>query len=197
MRVRRFMLLRSAAFFAGLAGFAAAGLAALAWAALTRSAARPRGRGLARRAAAAGLRFADALYPGIVAVSPFGSHYCRVGKVSCPRRVAPGAAFAVEVMLENIGEDPWQGRGGSHPVRLGTWNPPDHPSAFHDARTWVQDNRPAELSGDVPPLGTATFRMTFLAPAAPGVHAEELAPVAEHLRWFPATPIRIEVEVGE
>ncbi|MDP1602644.1 MAG: hypothetical protein Q8M03_05210 [Legionella sp.] len=80
-------------------------------------------------------------------------------------------------------------------MRLGTWNPPDHPSAFHDPETWAQNNRAGELSEDVSPLGTATFRMTFRAPTAHGAYCEELAPVAEQLRWFPAKPIRIEVEV--
>lgn len=195
MRVRRLFFLRSAAFFAGLTIFAAVGLAALAWAALRRAPIRSRGRGLTRRMSAVGLRFAEAVYPGIVAVSPFGGHYCRVRSVSCPPRVRPREAFIVEVVAENIGDEAWQGRGGRHPVRLGTWNPPDHPSAFHDPETWIQDNRAGELSEDVPPLGTAAFRMTFRAPAANGAYREELAPVAEQLCWFPAKPIRVEVEV--
>jgi len=196
MRVRRYLFLRSAAFFMGLTVFAAAGLGALAWAGLRRVPVRSRGRGLARRMAAAGLRFAAAIYPGIVAVVPFGGHYCRVRRVSCPPRVRPGEGFVVEVVIENIGEEAWQARGGSHPVRLGTWNPPDHPSEFHDPDSWVQDNRAGELAAAVSPLGIATFRMTFRAPAAPGTHREELAAVAEGLRWFPARPIRIEVEVA-
>lgn len=195
MRVRRFCLIRSAVFFAGLALFAAVGIFALGWGALRRVPVGSRGRGLARRMAAAGLRFADAVYPGIVAVNPLSGHYCRVRGVSFPHRVHSREAFPVEVVLENIGYEPWQGRGGAHPVRLGTWNTPDHPSAFHNAETWIEDNRAGELSGEIAPLGTAAFRMTFRAPAAPGVYREELAPVAEHLCWFPAKAIRIEVEV--
>jgi len=195
MRIRRLAFLRIAVFIAGLTIFAAVGLVALGWAALNRAPFRSRGRGLARRMSAAGLRFAEAVYPGIVAVSPFGGQYCRVRSVSCPPRVRPHEAFPVEVVIENLGAETWQGREGGHPVRLGTWNPPDHPSAFHDPETWRQNNRAGELSQDVSPLGRATFRMIFRAPGAHGVYCEELAPVAEQLRWFPAKPIRIEVEV--
>jgi len=195
MRVRRLSFLHSAAFFAGLTIFAAIGLLALAWAALRRAPVRSRGRGLARRMSAAGLRFAEAVYPGIVAVSPFGGYYCRIRSVSYPRRVRPREAFIVKVVAENIGEEIWQGRGGRHLVRLGTWNPPDHPSAFHDPESWIENDRAGELSEDVPPLETAIFRMTFRAPAANGLYCEELAPVAELLHWFPAKPILIEVEV--
>jgi hypothetical protein len=192
-RVRRLRSIRSAAFFIGLALFAAVGIVALGWSALRRV---PVGsRGLARRLAAAGLRFADAIYPGIVAVNPLSGHYCRVRGVTFPHRVRSRETFTVEVVLENIGYELWQGRGGAHPVRLGTWNTPDHPSAFHDAATWIQDNRAGEVSGEISPLGTAAFGMTFRAPAVPGVYREELAPVAEGLCWFPAKSIRIEVEV--
>ncbi len=196
MRVRRFLFVRSAVFLAGLALFATVGFGARAWSALRRAPIRSRGRGLARHMAKAGLRFVEALFPGIVAVSPFGGHYCRVRKISFPPRVRPNEVFPVEVVLENIGEEPWQGQGGSHPVRLGTWNPPDRPSAFHDPDTWIRDNRACGLAAEVLPLGTATFRMTFRAPATCGSHREELAPVAEELRWFPARPILIGVEVA-
>lgn len=195
MRVRRLAFLRLALFLAGLSAFAAVGLFAHGWAALSRAPLRSRGRGLARWLAAAGLRFVEAVYPGVVAVSPFGGQYCRVGRVSYPPRVRPLEVFPVEVVLENIGAEAWQGRGGSHPVRLGTWDPPDRPSAFHHPETWPQENRAGELAGDLSPLGAATFRMMFRAPAAPGVYGEVFAPVAERLRWFPAQPIRITVEV--
>ena len=196
MRVRRLFSLRFAVFSAGLGVFAAVGLVALAWAGIRRLPVRSRGRGLARLMAAAGLRLAEEVYPGIVAVSPFGGHYCRVRRVSAPRRVRPNESFDVEVVVENIGDESWQGRGARHPVRLGTWNPPDHSSVFHDPESWIQDNRPGELSAEVPPLETATFSMKFQAPGVAGIHREELAPVAEGLCWFPARPIRIEVEVA-
>lgn len=196
MRVRRLFSLRFAVFLSGLAAFAVVGLVALGWAGIRRLPVRSRGRGLARLMAAAGLRFAEEIYPGIVAVSPFGGHYCRVRLVSSPRRVRPNESFPVEVVMDNIGDASWQGRGARHPVRLGTWNRPDHPSVFHDPDSWIQDNRPGELPAKVSPLETATFKMTFRAPGVIGSYREELAPVAEDLCWFPARPIRIEVEVA-
>lgn len=194
--VRRRILLRATAFCAGLVPFALLGLATAAWGALRRSPYSTRSRTLPRLLVAPALWFAGLLFHGVVAVSQFTGYEYRVRQLRCPRRVRPGQEFDVEVSLENIGGATWDARGGAHPVRLGTWDPPDHPSPFHDPGTWLDESRAAELTEAVPPGATATFRMTFRAPLTPGRHRDNFDAVAEHLYWLPPRGISVEIEVA-
>lgn len=190
------ILLRSAAFCAGLVPFALVGLTTAARGALRRTPFSSRSRTLPRLLVAPALGLANLLFHGVVAVCQFTGYEFRVRHLPSPRRVRPGEEFPVEVTLENVGEATWEARGGRHPVRLGTWDPPDHPSPFHHPGIWPSENRTAELDEAVPPGATATFRMTFRAPQTPGRHREVLNAVAEGLYWFPPGGIRIEIEVS-
>jgi len=142
-----------------------------------------------------GCRWADLMFPGIVALTPYTGLYYRVKKIACPRVVAAGSDFGVVITLVNFGGQTWEGAGGVNPVRLGTWNPENHRSDLY-ADSWLLPNRPGGLRSDVPPGQRGEFTFTCRAPGSPGRYETELAPVADGRTWFPGERIRLCVKVS-
>jgi hypothetical protein len=79
------------------------------------------------------------------------------------------------------------------PVRLGTQNPQDRPSAFAHA-SWIQTSRPTRL-GQARVAHNEVGRFTFIAQAPPvpfeATFAETFAPVAEAVTWMLDEPATI------
>src|SRR5262249_14135851 len=50
--------------------------------------------------------------------------------------------------------------------------------------TWVAPNRPARVSGTVPPGGTYKFTFDLAAPMTPGLYDEHFSVVEESVAWF-------------
>lgn len=95
----------------------------------------------------------------------------------------PGATVELVVRYRNVGTLPWR-RLGEHPVRLGTCQPPDHPSPWAGP-DWLSPHRPAALAEEaVSPGEIGTFRFTATAPSRPGYFVEHMAPVAEGAAWM-------------
>ncbi len=195
MSPRKQFVLRSTGFLLALVPFALLGLATL-----LASAARPRrfgarGVGLPRRLAAAGRRMAEIFFPGIVTLTPFGELYYRVAGIKCPRQVRTGEVFEAQVSLRNLGGRVWDAEGGPYPARLGTWNPENRESPFHNPETWPRPDRPAGLAAEVKPGGTGVFKLVLRGPGRPGRYTEELAPVADGLAWFAGERIVLDILV--
>lgn len=139
--------------------------------------------------------FTDLVLPGVTTLAPFKEYYYTVAGKKCPRTVQGGEEFSLSVTLKNLGTATWDGPDGSHPVRLGTWNPEDRQSPFFHSETWILPNRPAGLEESVPPGESGTFFMTFRAPAEEGRYLEELSPVADGRSWFPGQPVQFAIRV--
>lgn len=110
-------------------------------------------------------------------------------------RLSPGDQTVVWVDLLNVGTATWLS-GGDNPVRLGTANPQDRPSAFAATELWLSPNRPASLlQGSVVTGQAGRFSFVLTASSVPGRHREYFSPVAEGLTWFNDLGIYFEIEV--
>ncbi len=117
----------------------------------------------------------------------------------------PGQKVSLKFMLKNVGELDWEA-GGDNPVRLGTSNPYDRPSAFATGgdgsipsnENWPAYNRPSALDGKydaatktvssadrIAPGETGIFSFTATAPQTPGTYNEYFNPLAEGAQWMP------------
>ncbi len=95
-----------------------------------------------------------------------------------------GSSATITYKLTNTGTATWT-NDGTHPVKMGTFNPTDRVSPFC-SESWLGCNRAARLTeASVAPGETGTFAITIKAPRQPGEYREFYRPVAEGLSWFP------------
>ncbi len=131
----------------------------------------------------------------LIAFANQGGYGATVVSVDAPATVLAGEAFTARVTVENTGGTPWDGG-----TRLGTTEPRDRASVFHDG-TWLDTNRVAAVEGAVALGETYTFEFTMQAPADVGVYEEHFGLVQEAVTWFadeggpPDTDILIAVQV--
>ncbi|HMV66506.1 MAG TPA: NBR1-Ig-like domain-containing protein [Myxococcota bacterium] len=101
-----------------------------------------------------------------------------------PGSVTAGAAFDVEVTMQNTGTTPWY--AGRH--RLGSEGPRDN-------TIWGVSRADLPPNTRVDPGGSATFHLTARAPSQPGAWTMQWGMVEENVGWFgspsPATPISV------
>jgi Ca2+-binding RTX toxin-like protein len=84
--------------------------------------------------------------------------------------------------VKNTGTATWS-RGGSHPLRIGTWNPQDRSSAFRN--DWYSANRPTAMSeSTVRPGQVATFVFEVRVPENMISAREHFRVVAESKAWI-------------
>ncbi|MBI3201943.1 MAG: hypothetical protein HYZ29_10400, partial [Myxococcales bacterium] len=89
-----------------------------------------------------------------------------------------GETIDAHITLKNTGTKAWDAK-----TRLGTTEPRDRVSAFADA-SWLAPNRPAGVTGSVPPGGSFKFQFKLHAPSKPGVYAEYFGVLQEGVTWF-------------
>jgi hypothetical protein len=87
---------------------------------------------------------------------------------------------ASSITLKNTGTATWDTN-----TRLATTEPENRVSDFADS-TWVATDRPAQVSGTVPPGGTYEFKFDFHAPPTPGMYTEYFGMVEDGVVWFSA-----------
>jgi hypothetical protein len=89
-----------------------------------------------------------------------------------------GETIPSYIELKNVGSATWDSN-----TKIGTTQPRDRSSAFADS-TWLAPNRPARVTGTVPPGGTFKFEFDLHAPDAIGTHFEYFGVVQEGVAWF-------------
>jgi len=80
--------------------------------------------------------------------------------------------------LKNIGAKTWDTN-----TRIGTTQPRDRVSVFA-APDWVNDHRPAAVTGTVAPGAQYAFKFDFQAPDTPGTYDEFFGVLEEGVAWF-------------
>lgn len=100
--------------------------------------------------------------------------YASVGTL----RLRPGESVPAYIEMRNTGTATWDSR-----TRLATTVPRDRSSPFA-GDDWVGPNRPAAVTGTVPPGGTFRFEFTLHAPLTPGRYDEHFGMVQEGVAWF-------------
>lgn len=98
-------------------------------------------------------------------------------------RINIGETETITLQARNIGRVPWY-NSGPHPMRLGTWDPPDRMSSLFGT------SRLATMTESVVQpyeIGTFTFTVT---PTREGVFAEDINLVAENLTWAASPGLR-------
>jgi lysozyme len=89
-----------------------------------------------------------------------------------------GQTIPSTIEMKNVGSKTWDTN-----THLGTTQPRDRSSVFADS-TWIGANRPAGVTGTVPPGGTFKFTFDLHAPAAPGTYYEYFNLVEDGVAWF-------------
>jgi len=114
-----------------------------------------------------------------------------------PLLLAPGDRATLHVAVRNTGRVRWTDRGGDYGplVQVGTVEPFDHHSPFHDPERWLAPYRPSRAPGFVLPGQTASFVVPIKAPAAQGVHEDRFGLVAELRGWLGGPPLVVRVLV--
>ncbi len=82
------------------------------------------------------------------------------------------------IELKNVGTKSWDSK-----TRIGTTQPRDRVSVFAD-KTWVGDNRPAQVTGTVAPGATYKFTFDLAAPDKDGTYDEFFGVVEDGVAWF-------------
>jgi MYXO-CTERM domain-containing protein len=108
-----------------------------------------------------------------------------------------GQVLPSYIELKNTGSATWD-----KSTRIGTTEPRDRVSVFADG-TWVAPDRPAAVSGTVPPGGTYKFTFDLAAPQTPGLYDEHFGVVQESVAWFsdpgqggpPDTDLEVKIQV--
>ncbi len=95
-----------------------------------------------------------------------------------PLAMVEGQVIPSYIELKNTGTKTWDSN-----TRIGTTQPRDRKSAFADG-TWINDTRPAAVTGTVPPGGTYKFQFDLAAPVMPGTYDEFFGVVQEGVAWF-------------
>ncbi len=115
--------------------------------------------------------------------------------------LTPGQTSQITIVAKNTGNIDWS--NSTNPVKLATWSPPNHSSAFCDS-SWATNSpnpslgciRPALMTeSSVSPGSNGTFTFTLKAPATNGSYSEKFNLVSEGSSWFeePATTINVTV----
>ena len=89
-----------------------------------------------------------------------------------------GQVIPSYIELKNTGAKAWDAS-----TKIGTTEPRDRASVFADG-TWLAPNRPAAVSGTVPPGGTYKFTFDLAAPMKVGLYDEHFGVVEESVAWF-------------
>lgn len=124
--------------------------------------------------------------------STYGTHYAwsieSFSYSGGDNNIGQGQTETITLKARNLGIVPWYNHG-SHPIRLGTWEPAGRNSSLFGG------TRMATMSeGVVQPNGIATF--TFqVTPNTVGTFAESLNLVAENYAWLPWTGLRPTINV--
>jgi GH25 family lysozyme M1 (1,4-beta-N-acetylmuramidase) len=92
--------------------------------------------------------------------------------------LTPGQSASVWIEMRNTGTASWD-----MSTRLATTVPRNRSSAL-SGPDWVQPDRPAEVTGTVPPGGSFRFGFTLVAPMAPGTYDEHFGLTQENVAWF-------------
>ncbi len=95
-----------------------------------------------------------------------------------PVQIHAGDSIDVWIELKNVGAKAWDAN-----THLATTMPRDRASALA-APTWLAPDRPAGVTGSVPPGATFRFNFTILAPAQTGRYDEHFGVVEEAVAWF-------------
>jgi lysozyme len=93
----------------------------------------------------------------------------------------PDQEMTVSITLKNTGTATWDSN-----TKIGTTQPRDRSSPFATSG-WLGPNRPAHVTGTVPPGGTFTFTWKWHAPAD-GNYDEFYGVVQEGAAWFTSPP---------
>jgi len=99
--------------------------------------------------------------------------------------IAQGSSQQVNIQIKNTGTATWY-QDGEFPVRLGTGDPWDRSSIFHD-NSWLSGNRVTTINEDrVDPAGIGSYTFTISVPSEtkPGIYYEKFESVAENKTWF-------------
>jgi lysozyme len=97
---------------------------------------------------------------------------------STTMKMTAGQVIPSYIELKNVGTKTWDSK-----TRIGTTQPRDRVSVFAD-KTWVADNRPAQVTGTVPPGGTYKFTFDLAAPDKDGTYDEFFGVLEEGVAWF-------------
>ena len=89
-----------------------------------------------------------------------------------------GQTVAAYIELKNTGTKTWDSK-----TRIGTTQPRDRTSVFADS-SWIAPDRPAGVTGTVPPGGTYKFQFNFHAPDTAGTYFEYFGVLEEGVVWF-------------
>ena len=89
-----------------------------------------------------------------------------------------GQTIPSYIELKNTGTKTWDSN-----TRIGTTQPRDRSSDFADS-SWIAPNRPAAVTGTVPPGGTFKFQFNLHAPSTTGTYHEYFGVVQEGVAWF-------------
>ncbi|MCX7808617.1 MAG: phosphodiester glycosidase family protein, partial [Deltaproteobacteria bacterium] len=108
----------------------------------------------------------------------------------------PGQRFELWVRFRNTGLRPWVA-DGPHPIRLGTDEPMDRPSAWFVEGAWIAPHRPTAVEATTNPGDIGTFRFEARAPSRPGRYIETFAPLVEGITWMRPARVVWEITVME
>jgi hypothetical protein len=89
-----------------------------------------------------------------------------------------GQTIPSYIELKNVGTKTWDSN-----THLGTTQPRDRTSVFADS-SWLSPNRPAGVTGTVPPGGTYKFQFNLHAPSKTGTYLEYFGVVEDGVAWF-------------
>jgi lysozyme len=93
-------------------------------------------------------------------------------------QMSAGQTIPSYIELRNVGGKTWDSN-----THLGTTQPRDRVSLFADS-SWLSPNRPAGVTGSVPPGGTYKFQFNLHAPNSAGTYNEYFGMVEEGVAWF-------------
>ena len=92
--------------------------------------------------------------------------------------VGVGQTKTLTLKARNVSRHPWYS-SGDHPIRLGTWQPPDHPSQLLNGGTRYANLQESQV--DPNSVGTFTFQIT---PNTMGTYVEPMNLVVENYTWM-------------
>jgi lysozyme len=132
----------------------------------------------------------------LAALAAGGSRAAELIEIDAPKTVLAGERFVARFRYRNVGSEAWDGV-----VRLGTTEPRDRASAFHDEGSWISPSRLAGVGEAVAPGEEQLFQVTLHAPEVAGSYTEHFGLVDEDAGWFadaggpPDTAARLVLQV--
>jgi hypothetical protein len=114
-----------------------------------------------------------------------------------PLLLRPGERADLPIGVRNVGAVRWTDRGGHYGplVQLGTVEPFDHPSRFHDPERWLGPPRCARVPGFVVPGQAIDLLVSVRAPTTRGTYEDRFQLVAETIGWLDGPQIAVRVSV--